>query len=53
MEGETITMKKSTYRVLTIVVVVLLIGLSFVGGYTLGNGSLTGQAVAQNQQQQQ
>lgn len=52
-KGETVTIKKSTMRMLTVVVVVLLIGISFTTGYTLGTGSVTGKAVAQNVVQDQ
>ncbi len=45
MTEDTITVKKSTFRILTYVVVILLVGVAFTAGYMLG-GTTTGQVVA-------
>jgi protein-disulfide isomerase len=50
--SETITIKKSTYKTLLVVLVIALMGVSFVSGYIIG-GSGTGNVVAQQPSAQQ
>jgi protein-disulfide isomerase len=45
---DTITVKKSTFKILTYIVVILLIGIAFTGGYLIGQ-TTTGNVVAQQQ----
>jgi protein-disulfide isomerase len=54
-EHETVTIKKSTMRNLTVALVVLLVAVSFAGGYVLGSGraSATGSIITQPSQQLQ
>lgn len=57
-EHDTITIKKSTMRIMTIALVALLIGISFAGGYFLGSSGTSNTAgtntiVAQQQPTQQ
>ena len=52
---ETITIKKSTYKTLIAVLVIALMGVSFVSGYTIGGSAntITGAATAQQPTAQQ
>src|SRR3989338_4053129 len=57
MEGETVTIKRSTYTKLLAALVIVAVAFSFTGGYVVGNNSVnslptTGNVVAQQPTQQ-